>query len=275
MTGRQFWKMTGSGNDFVFFDARDQPPGDLESPRLIGAVCDRRMGVGADGVVFLEPDPGNAFSIRYFNRDGTLAELCGNASLCSVTLAAELGIVQEGETFRFGTSSGPLAGRWDRGSGPRIHMPSVRDRSEHFSAPEAPGEQRIGFARVGVPHIVVLCQDVEAVVLAERGRVLRHHPELPAGANANFVSRTADGWTYRTFERGVEGETLACGSGSVAVAALLSAWGLAGGRVTLRTRSGATLVITVEEGVPALAGEGRLVFEGTLRDYLPAWREPL
>jgi len=271
MEGRRFWKMTGSGNDFVFFDARDEPAGELETPRLIDAVCDRRFGVGADGVVFLERDSEHAFAIRYFNRDGTLAELCGNASLCSVTLAAELGIVRQGETVRFGTTSGPLAGTWDPDRGPRIRMPPVREQSGDFAAPEVPGEQQIGYARVGVPHIVVLCQDVEAVDLEVRGRALRNHPDLSAGANANFVARSGNGWTYRTFERGVEGETLACGSGSVAVAALLSAWGLASGPVTLRTRSGAPLVVDVEDGTPSLAGEGRLVFEGTLRDFLPHW----
>ena len=113
--GRRFWKMSGSGNDFVFFDARNDPPGALELPLAIAAICDRRTGVGGDGIVFLEKAAGHVFGIRYFNRDGSLAELCGNASLCSVTLARELGIVSGAESFTFLTSSGPLSGRLAEG----------------------------------------------------------------------------------------------------------------------------------------------------------------
>src|SRR5688572_11190404 len=92
--GRRFYKMTGSGNDFVFIDGRAEPPGALEGPELIGRICARGTGVGADGVMFVEEtaDSRARFGIRYFNRDGSLALLCGNASLCSVRLAAELGV---------------------------------------------------------------------------------------------------------------------------------------------------------------------------------------
>lgn len=265
---RRFWKMTGSGNDFVFFDARDEPAGAFETPGAIGAVCDRREGIGADGIVFVERDPEHAFSIRYFNRDGSLAELCGNASLCSVTLAVELGIVVAGQSFEFGTSSGPLGGRMTA-SGPEIDVTPVRDADLAFDAKLEPGEERIGFARVGVPHLVVVCHDVESVDIGGRGRELRYHERLPAGANANFVARTPAGWSVRTYERGVEEETLACGTGAVATAALLSRWGLDAGETALRTRSGHTLRIsfrqTGDDETPSLRGEGRLVYEGTIR----------
>ena len=111
--GRRFYKLTGSGNDFVFVDAREEPAGVLEQPSVIDALCARGTGVGADGIVFVEPPTRHTqrFSIRYLNRDGSLAELCGNASLCSVRLAAELGIVREGEEFEFGTTAGPARGR--------------------------------------------------------------------------------------------------------------------------------------------------------------------
>jgi diaminopimelate epimerase len=130
----------------------------------------------------------------------------------------------------------------------------------------------------GIPHLVVLCDDAEAVPLRERGPVLRHHPSLgAAGANVNWVSRQLDGrWRYRTFERGVEGETLACGTGAVATAVLLSAWGLAAGPVvTILTSSGRELQVRLptaggenaEEqgrGQPSLRGEGRVVFRGVI-----------
>ncbi len=257
--------MTGSGNDFVFFDARSEPAGELEGAQAIGIVCDRRKGVGADGVVFLETDPEHTYGIRYFNRDGSLAEFCGNASLCSVTLAAELGIVQPDQAFSFQTSSGPIPGRLGA-DGPQVGMPAVADTNTSFDASLASGEQRIGFARVGVPHLVVACADVDAVDVEARGRTLRHLPSLSAGANVNFVSRRGTDWTYRTYERGVEEETLACGSGSVAAAAMLIAWNGVRDPVRLITRSGAPLTVSFRDGQPALAGEGRLVFQGALRD---------
>ena len=267
---RKFWKMTGSGNDFVFFDARSEPPGILEGADAIGALCDRRRGVGADGVVFFESDHEHTYGIRYFNRDGSLAEFCGNASLCSVRLAMELGVVKEGERFRFRTSSGVIAGQLGP-DGPEVGMPAVQELNAAFGATLEPGETRIGYARVGVPHLVVACGDVETVDVENRGRSLRFHPALAAGANVNFVSRRGSEWRYRTYERGVEEETLACGSGSVAAAAMLVEWNSERAPLRLITSSGAPLTISFKDDGPALAGEGRLVFQGTLGDVLPAY----
>ncbi len=259
--------MTGSGNDFVFFDARTTGPGTLETPPLIAAVCDRRRGVGADGVVFVERDPLHPFAIRYFNRDGSLAELCGNASLCAVSLAQTLGIVEGAGDFEFGSSSGPLTGRTTPG-GPEIDASPVLGATPRFETSLQKGETRIGFARVGVPHLVVVCADVDQVDVLGRGSQLRSLPELEAGANANFVSPRGRDWCMRTYERGVEEETLACGTGAVASAALLQTWGLADSTVTLVTRSGLPLRVRLPAGGtasrPSLAGEGRLVYEGRL-----------
>jgi diaminopimelate epimerase len=267
---RRFWKMTGSGNDFVFFDARRETAVTLETATAIGAICDRRRGVGADGVVFLENDNGRAFGIRYFNRDGSLAELCGNASLCSVTLARRLGIVSGVDDFEFGTSSGPLRGRYQANQ-PEIDTARVADLLEEFDTTHAKGESRIGFARVGVPHLVVLCEELEGLDVMSRGGQLRRLPSLPHGANANFVARAKDtGWAMRTYERGVEEETLACGTGAVAVAALLRRWGLAESPISILTRSGQRLAVRFRDqngaATPSLQGEGRLVYQGTLED---------
>ena len=122
---------------------------------------------------------------------------------------------------------------------------------------------------VGVPHVVILCGDVESVDVEGRGRPIRYDPALAAGANVNFVARDGDGWAMRTYERGVEAETLACGTGSVASAALLTAWGESGASTALRTRSGLTLTVRFRENdrglvTPSLAGEGRIVFRGEL-----------
>ncbi|MFN8581885.1 MAG: diaminopimelate epimerase [Gemmatimonadaceae bacterium] len=270
LSGRRFWKMTGSGNDFVFFDCRNEPAGALTDPGVISAICDRRRGVGADGIVLFESDPVHAFSIRYFNRDGSLAELCGNASLCSVTLAAELGAVKAQKSFTFLTTSGPLNGRMTEAV-PQIEIAPVTQEASSIDVPRKPGEKRIGFARVGVPHLVVLVDDVETVDVATRGRELRNWPTLADGANANFVSRDGADWRIRTYERGVEEETLACGTGAVATCALLTAWHLVPESVELKTRSGSVLrssVANTPSDRPTLSGEGRLVYVGSLRNVL-------
>lgn len=267
---RAFWKMSGSGNDFVFFDARNLLPGILETPAAIGALCAQRTGIGADGVVFLERgNEGEAFSIRYFNRDGSLAALCGNASLCSVRLARDLAIISEGERFAFGTSSGPMRGRLHRGH-PEIEMVRVRDPRIDLDTPLIAGERRIGYARVGVPHVVVLVENVEAVNVDGRGAQLRSLAQLPDGANANFVSQAGGSWSMRTFERGVERETLACGTGAVASAYFLAEWGISDGTCRLRTRSGSELDVRFagvgDSKTPTLSGEGRVVYRGELGD---------
>lgn len=264
----EFWKMSGSGNDFVFFDAREKHLDPLESPAAIRALCARKTGIGADGVVFVVADSAHAFGIRYYNRDGSLAELCGNASLCAVALAREWGLFSDSGKVTFGTTSGPVVGRMRQG------VPEIELRMPEECTPEFPealrnGEWRIGYAKVGVPHLVVFCADVQLVPVRERGRELRSTAHLPAGANVNFVSESGGGWIVRTFERGVEAETLACGSGAVATASMLKAWGLQNMPVRLRTRSGAFLEVDEVEaqGQPLalLRGEGRIVFTGRLR----------
>jgi diaminopimelate epimerase len=166
---------------------------------------------------------------------------------------------------RRGEHPGPAGGR-----DPEIELQPVRRL-----APDAEGitpaadEQRIGFALAGVPHLVVQVPDADAVRLVERGRTLRWHATLEAGANVNFVSPTAGGWRMRTYERGVEGETLACGTGAVACAAVLGAWGASGDETVLLTSSGRPLRVRAPRSAgrgPALAGEGRIVFQGTLGD---------
>lgn len=268
--GREFYKMSGSGNDFVFFDARSGAPRGVDEAERIAELCARGTGVGADGIVLLErPDAaGAAFRIRYYNADGSRAALCGNASLCSARLAVELGAAPA-EGFAFGTDAGTLTARFVDGL-PEIDLEPVRVVDLAPDIPLGPGERRIGYAVAGVPHLVLLCDDVQWADVVGRGAPLRRHPSLPDGANVNFVGRDGGGWAMRTFERGVEGETLACGTGAVATAILLTAWGeaAAGEPLPLRTRSGKPLTVTLrrqgELWHPSLRGEGRIVFRGTL-----------
>ena len=262
--------MSGSGNDFVFFDNRDGRNNDLVATEVIGAICDRRRGVGADGIVLIDAHPTLTFGMRYYNRDGSLAEMCGNAALCSSRLARELGVVGDGD-FTFETPSGPVTARFVEGT-PEVDMMAVTELQPAFVTPLSEGETRMGFARVGVPHLVVLCEDVDEIDVITRGRKLRRLSTLRDGANVNFISRLTEGqWAMRTYERGVEEETLACGTGTVASAALLTAWGLTSGGVRLTTRSGLQIYATggTADHPPVLRGEGRIVFEGRLDELSP------
>jgi diaminopimelate epimerase len=268
-TGRAFYKMSGSGNDFVMIDARTEPPGRLAEPAVIQQVCARGTGVGADGIVFLEPSAKAAVRLTYLNADGTRADLCGNATLCMTRLAIELGIATA-DGFDIETDSGVVAARVGDGR-PEIDLQPVTDVDSALNLPLEVGERRMGFALVGVPHVVVLCDDVTVVDVVGRGRPLRRHPSLAQGANVNFVSGDRYGrWRVRTYERGVEAETLACGSGAVATGILLTTWEEASGSVQLETRSGRSLHVQLrrdgERWFPSLSGNAVVVYEGQLAE---------
>lgn len=269
--GQRFYKMTGSGNDFVFLDGREPGTEAFESPESIRTLCRRGTGIGADGVVVIEEgSPEADVRLRYYNSDGSRAEMCGNATLCTSSLAVRLGMVDPAG-FAIATDSGVLEARVRAGL-PEFDAPLVSDATPAWTGEPLEGEElQLGFATVGNPHVVVRVPDVERTDVLGRGRVLRHSPAHARGANVNFVSRSQDGgWRIRTFERGVEDETLACGTGSVATAVMLRSWGEAGEEVALQTRSGRTLHIRLTRRdvvwAPSLRGEGRLVFEGELRD---------
>src|SRR5262245_26745727 len=270
--GRAFYKMSGSGNDFVMVDARTESPGRLMEPEVVQHICARGTGVGADGIVFLEPSDTAAIRLIYLNADGSRADLCGNATLCTTRLAIELGVASPAG-LDIETDSGVIAARI-KDDRPEIDLQPVREVQASYEALECkPGERRIGFSLVGVPHVVVFVEDLETVDVVGRGRAIRRHASLTRGANANFVARDRYGrWRMRTYERGVEAETLACGSGAVATAILLTVWGEADGVVSLETRSGRELAVTLrrdQQGecwYPSLRGEGTVVFEGQLAE---------
>lgn len=268
----KFWKMSGSGNDFVFVDARGDA-GRAErwsEPSFVRAVCAPHTGIGADGVAILQRSATQDFALRYLNRDGSVGELCGNASLCATRLAVDLEAgTADGLSFESG--AGVIRGRI-RDRLPEIDLQAPEGLRLDAGIPLQGGEHRIGFVNSGVPHLVIRVGELDDIPLASRGPELRYHESLHAGANVNWVSRAGPtGWAMRTYERGVEAETLACGTGAVACAILLGSWGEAGDKVALETRSGRTLNVSLRSGadgrlIPSLAGEGRLVFEGVLRE---------
>jgi diaminopimelate epimerase len=271
VTGEPFFKMCGSGNDFVFLDERN---GELAGwpPERIARVCARGTGVGADGLVFLAPGsrPG-AVRFTFFNSDGSRGEMCGNGALCATRLSVIIGLT-EGPEVSLETDAGLVRG---------VASPAGVDRAELLlpdvqtvqspDIPPNPGEEAAGFAVVGVPHLVVPVADLERVDLPMRGRELRSHAAAgPAGANVNFVARTGDVWAMRTYERGVEAETLACGTGAVACATVLGIRGSVTLPLAIQSRSGAVLEVSGHldgsRGLrnPRLSGQARLVYRGTL-----------
>jgi diaminopimelate epimerase len=265
-----FYKMTGSGNDFVVLDGRASVAAQWMAPQ-IKALCDRRNGVGADGLVILTPLAPEAVRMQYWNSDGSVGAMCGNAALCSARLARVLDMVAAPE-FCLLTDSGSVRVRTEEGREPEINLPDVELDPEPLAGIDlGPGERWMRFVRVGVPHLVVRVDDVSAIDLPTRGRSLRWHPALgPEGANANFISHQVGGdasWLIRTYERGVEGETLACGSGTVAATLALASAGEAKPPLELRSRGGLPLEVraTVEGNRVRniwLRGQGRLVYRG-------------
>jgi len=214
-----FRKMHGAGNDFVVVDHR--APFLPEPLSVLAArLCDRRRGVGADGLLLLERDPELDFAMRYFNADGNPADYCGNGARCLALLALELGLGRGGEV-RFRTAAGPQsARRASGGRGIELAFGRVEPGSEALTI-EAAGRSFVGWLlQPGVPHFVTAVERVEWVPVAEWGTALRHHPRFGAeGANVDFVARLGPGRVaMRTYERGVEAETHACGSGAIASA---------------------------------------------------------
>lgn len=269
-----FFKMNGSGNDFIVIDNRTEALDEATLPQLIQNACRRKLSVGADGLVLIETSERVDFKWRFFNPDGSLAEMCGNGARCVARFAYVNGIAPAAMTFE--TPAGDVSA-WVTGERVRLRMTDPGDWQ-----PDLPLELPAGCGpahriNTGVPHVVVEVEDLDAVDVVGLGRTLRHHALFaPAGTNVNFSTLRPDGrLCVRTYERGVEDETLACGTGSVAVA-------LAGARtrgrtspVDLVTRSGGLLRVhfTERDGrfvEVFLEGDARIVYEGRLWDE--AWR---
>ncbi len=209
-----FTKITGAGNDFVVIDNMD---GGLTADRnrLARALCDRHFGIGADGILLLEKSVSADFTMLYYNADGSFGGMCGNGGRCAALFAHARGIA--GATMRF-EALGHIYRAEILGSGVRLWMkdPVVPHKSVPVDVCGRPWLCHV--VDTGSPHVVVFTNDLSGVPVAEVGRALREHASFaPAGTNVNFVQATGSGdIAMRTYERGVEAETLACGTGSVA-----------------------------------------------------------
>lgn len=276
-----FTKMSGAGNDFIVIDNRDGRVPEEGRRAEFERWCARRVSVGADGVLLVEPPEGSEadFRMRYYNADGGEAESCGNGARCISRFAHLIGAAPESMAFE--TKAG-LYRAEVVGQDIRLTMSDPHSLRRHVmiggeGVLEAVPGGEVDFINTGVPHVVVLVPDVAKVPVDALGRALRFHEAFaPAGTNVNFGSPLPDGRiAVRTYERGVEGETLACGTGSVAVALIARLRGTADSPVRIQTSGGPVLTIHFSSRGEnftdvRLEGEARVVYRGTLETALVA-----
>jgi len=263
----RFTKMNGAGNDFVLLDNR---AGGLALTRKqIARLCDRHRGVGADGVLLLEPAANGAdFRMRYYNADGGEAEMCGNGARCFARFANRAaGPLQH---LSFETPAGVIGAEL-KGELVTLQMSQPTDMRLGLEVPVKGDKIRVSYVDSGVPHVVVPVAKIEDVDVRSLGWALRHHPMFaPRGANANFSEqRGPQSIAIRTYERGVEDETLACGTGVVASAILFAANENATGPIDVFVRGGDTLQVDFKRrgdqfSNVTLTGPADFVFDGTI-----------
>ncbi len=274
----RFSKMTGSGNDFIIIDNRSKLLDGDKGRELARLACRRKLSVGADGLILIENDPEVDFVWRFYNADGSEAEMCGNGARCAARFAYLKGMVQKPQ-LAFRTLAGVIEAEI---TGSRV---KIRMTPPHGLAMDLPIEAQeqlfsLHFVNTGVPHVVLFAdseQALETLDVFNLGRTLRYHPRFqPAGANANFVFvRDAHHLSIRTYERGVEAETLACGTGSIASALVAAARRFVEPPVEVQTRSGEMLTIhfktpsrsdVTDFSEVYLEGDARMVYEAELWD---------
>ena len=264
----RFLKMSGAGNDFVVIDNR---AGIVPEPATTFAarVCARQAAIGADGLLLLEKSPRKDFRMRYFNTDGSEAEMCANGARCIARFAVLVGAV--GRSMDFENLAGDFHAGLTEDSRVRLDMTEPHSMRLDVEV-EAQGRKlKVHSLNTGVPHIVVPWEDLNDAPVRDLGRALRHHEAFaPKGTNVNFVRVTGPkAIQVRTYERGVEDETLACGTGSVASAILMARLGRVQSPVAVTVRSGTVLTVHFElDGDSArqvaLEGPAVVLFEGEL-----------
>jgi diaminopimelate epimerase len=278
----EFWKLSGAGNDFVAINNMDGKLPEEGRRELIEGWCRRGMSIGADGALILEraADSGAHFRMRYYNADGGEAETCGNGSRCISRFAFLQGVAPREMVFE--TLAGNYQAEVLDNDEVRVRMTDAHGLRQNVRIMDDVFEGEVHFLNTGVPHVVTQVDDVATTALVEAGRHLRYHKEFaPAGTNANFVRlRDPHNLEIRTYERGVEAETLACGTGCIASAIVFNRLGLVEPPVRLKTASGEHVTIGFEptsEGATnvTLQGSAHVVFRGyievpQLAEALPA-----
>jgi diaminopimelate epimerase len=269
----EFYKMSGSGNDFILIDNRDGSLAVGDVVEFVKSVCERKVSVGADGLFIIEKSDRVDFRWRFFNADGSEAAMCGNGARCVARFAYLLGIA--GARMSFETGAGIIDAEV-RGDIVKVRL---TDPYALVMDDEIRIENTTLFVHsinTGVPHVVHFVRDPDDFDVFNTGRAIRRHEHYqPAGTNANFIAVIDDHTLrVRTYERGVEDETLACGTGSVASALIAARKGLVESPVDVRVQSGKLLRIYFERTAEGftniyLEGKATVVYQGKLWDE--AW----
>ncbi|WP_281226504.1 diaminopimelate epimerase [Flavobacterium aquiphilum] len=255
----EFYKYQGAGNDFVMIDNRSGffPKEDIQ---LVARLCDRRFGIGADGLILLENDSDTDFKMVYYNSDGNQSSMCGNGGRCLVAFAKDMHVIDDKTTF-IATDGLHHASFEDNGlvSLQMIDVPTITIKNDH------------SFLNTGSPHHVQMVENLEHYNIKEEGAAIRYG-ELygAAGSNVNFVKKIDDStFRLRTYERGVEDETLACGTGATAVAIAMNATGQTDATTINVNVEGGKLVVSFDKNENGftnvfLKGPAEFVFKGTI-----------
>jgi len=268
-----FWKMHGAGNDFVLIDDRAGTFPDQDHA-LVHSIARPKYGIGCEGVILIQPSESADFRMRFYNPDGGEVEMCGNGARCVARLANEIGAAPE--EMAFDTVAGLIRAKVIAEDQVQLTMTAPKNWILNGEL-ELDGEKRtFHFVNSGVPHVVMVVDDVEAVDVAKLGAALRYHDRFkPAGTNANFIQITGpDSLKVRTYERGVEAETLACGTGMVACGLIAGKLGLVRTPVRITCASGDVLgvdYVDTPEGADAvtLTGPAVHVFRGEITVEVP------
>lgn len=269
----RFSKLSGAGNDFIIIDNRQKIIPE-DNSEFIRKVCARRVSVGADGLLLLENSDVADFKMRYYNSDGGEAETCGNGARCISRFAYDEKIVPS-DRMRFETKAG-IYNAQIVGKNVKLQMGDAVNLRLNFPIKLKDGTFQISFVNSGVPHVVYIVENLDNINVTEIGRETRYHKDFePKGTNVNFITIKDESNIYiRTYERGVEGETLACGTGSIASAIIAGAMGKVKPPVTVNTWGGYPLKIYFEltqDGAKNvfLEGDARIIYKGYLTEE--AW----
>ncbi|MCX5864430.1 MAG: diaminopimelate epimerase [Deltaproteobacteria bacterium] len=263
-----FTKMSGTGNDFILLDHRTPFLAEEEMPAFARAVCERRVSVGADGLILLENSTTADFRWQFLNADGSWAEMCGNGARCAARFAHDRGIAPA--RMRFETVAGIIEAEVT-GQSVKLRMTAPTGLRLEEKIMVNGQEQMVHSLNTGVPHAVLFMKDIAQAPVLEWGRLIRFHEHFqPAGTNVNFVQQQAgNGLIVRTYERGVEGETLACGTGAVAAAIIAGLRGQVQSPVAVTTSGGEELTIHFSLAGQEIAdvfleGPANFIYEGRL-----------
>jgi diaminopimelate epimerase len=263
-----FTKMSGSGNDFVMIDNRVPVMPDEKKREFARQVCEPKSSVGADGVIFIENSDVADFKWDFYNNDGSSAEMCGNGGRCAARFAYEKDIAPVNMSFE--TTAGIITAEVN-GSMVKVKLTAPENFLQNIDIEVNGVSYTVDSLNTGVPHAIIYADDLEAVDIQKVGSAVRHHPKFaPAGTNVCWVQKkNGNSLSIRTYERGIEAETLACGTGAVASALLSSYRNEVKPPVEVETRGGDILKIDFQSSDKMVAdvyleGPAKITFEGTL-----------